>query len=109
LSAVDDNRPASFERLGQLTRESSTHRVEDEAKFLPAESILNIFVQVVALQDYAVASQLPHLFGGFFPADDIQSLDSCEFRERNDVLTHGRVCCGLTNPIAGHQGNVSVQ
>src|ERR1700752_4562382 len=33
----------------------------------------------------------PHQFAGFFPADQIQRLDSCELRERNDVLAHGRV------------------
>jgi hypothetical protein len=61
------------------------------------------------LEDYAVISPLPHLFGSFFPADDIQRLYSCELCERNDVLPHGRVGCGLTDPVAGHQGNVSVQ
>ncbi len=42
-------------------------------------------------------------------ADDIQRLDACELRERNDVLPHGRVGGSLTDPVAGHQGNVSVQ
>jgi hypothetical protein len=43
------------------------------------------------LENHSVASPLPHLFGSFLPADDIQRLDSGEFRERNDVLSHGRV------------------
>src|SRR6266404_5276916 len=42
LKAVDDNRAARFERLGQLAHGSSTHRIEYEAKFLPVESLLNI-------------------------------------------------------------------
>ncbi len=40
LEGVDDNRAASFDRLGQLAYGSSAHRVED--KFLPVESLLNI-------------------------------------------------------------------
>jgi hypothetical protein len=44
LKAVDDDRAASFERLGQLAHGSSTHRIEDEAKSLPVESLLNILV-----------------------------------------------------------------
>jgi len=44
LKAVDDNRAARFKRLGQLAHGSSTHRIEDEAKFLPVESLLNILV-----------------------------------------------------------------
>src|SRR5882724_833424 len=44
LHAVDDNRAASFERLGQLAHGSSTHRIEDKTEFLPAKSLLNIFV-----------------------------------------------------------------
>src|SRR6267378_3369112 len=109
LKAVDDNRAARFKRSGQLAHGSSSHHIEDEAKFLPVESLLNILVKVVALEDYAVTSPLPYLFGSFFPPDDIQRLDSCELRERNDVLPHGRVGCGLTDPVAGHQANVSVQ
>src|SRR5882724_611402 len=109
LKSVDDNRAAWFKRFCQLAHGSSTHRIEDEAKFLSVESLLNILVKVVALEDYAVTSPLPHLFGSFFPPDDIQRLDSCKLRERNNVLPHGRVGCGLTDPVAGHQGNVSVQ
>src|SRR5882724_6108212 len=41
--------------------------------------------------------------------DETKRLDSCELRERNDVLPHGRVGRGLTDPVAGHQGNVSVE
>src|SRR5258708_40370030 len=37
LKGVDDNRAASIERLGQLAHGSSTHRLEDEAKFLPRD------------------------------------------------------------------------
>src|SRR5713226_7214261 len=44
LKAVHDNRAARFERFGQLALGSSTHRIEDEAKFLPVESLLNILV-----------------------------------------------------------------
>src|SRR6201984_262169 len=44
LKAVDDNRAARFKRLGQLAHGCSTHRIEDEAKFLPVESLLNIVV-----------------------------------------------------------------
>src|SRR5467141_5321094 len=44
LKAVDDNRAARFNRFGQLAHGSSTHRIEDEAKFLPVESLLNIHV-----------------------------------------------------------------
>src|SRR4029077_10183658 len=105
----DDNRTAILERLGQLAHGSSAHRIEDEAEFFPIESLLNILAQVVALNDDAVTSELPHLLGSSFPTHDIQRLDSCELRERNDVLSHGRVGCGLTDPVAGHQGNVPVQ
>src|SRR6266852_9039115 len=42
LNAVDDNRAASFKRLGQLAHGSSTHRIEDDAKFLPGKSPLDI-------------------------------------------------------------------
>src|SRR6185295_5712604 len=75
----------------------------------PVESLLNVLVEVVPLEDHAVTSPLPHLFGSFFPADDVKCLDSRKSRERNDVLPHRRVGCGLTDPVAGHQGNVSVQ
>src|SRR6266481_4034280 len=44
LKAVDDNRAARFKRFGQLAHWGSTHRIEDEAKFLPVESLLNILV-----------------------------------------------------------------
>src|SRR5712692_6621203 len=109
LKAVDDNRAARFKRFCQLAHGSSTYCIEDEAKFLSVESLLNILVKVVALEDYAVTSPLPHLFSSFFPPDYIQRLDSCKLRELNDVLSYGRVGCGLTDPVAGHQGNVSVQ
>jgi len=42
LKALDDNRAARFKRFGQLAHGSSTHRIEDEAKSLPVESLLNI-------------------------------------------------------------------
>src|SRR6476660_8375696 len=109
LKGVDDNRTAILERLGQLAHGSSAHRIEDEAEFFPIESPLNILVQVVSLDDDAVTAELPHLLGSFFPTHDIQRLHSCELRERNDVLAHGRVGCGLTDPVAGHQGNISVE
>src|ERR1700730_1568098 len=109
LHGVSHNLGARFKRPGQLAHGSSSQHIEDEAQFLPVESLLNILVQVVALEDYAVTSPLPHLFGSFFPPDNIQRLDSCKLRERNDVLSHGRVGCSLTDPVAGHQGNVSVQ
>src|SRR6202022_3091403 len=63
----------------------------------------------VALEDYAVTSPLPDLFGSFFPPDNIQRLDSCKLGVSNDVLSHGRVERGLTDPVARHQGNVPVQ
>ena len=56
-----------------------------------------------------VASPLPHSFGSFSAPHDVQCFDSCKLRERNDVLPHGRVRRGLTDPVAGHQRNVSVQ
>src|SRR6476660_3859641 len=109
LKGIDDNRTAILERLSQLAYGSSAHRIEDEAEFFPIESLLNILVQVVSLDDDAVTSELPHLLGSFFPPHDIQRLHSCQLRARNDVLSHGRVGCGLTYPVAGHQGNVSVE
>src|SRR5882724_3221611 len=39
LKAVDDDRAARLKRFGQLAHGSSTHRIEDEAKFLPVESL----------------------------------------------------------------------
>src|ERR1700747_520584 len=42
LKGVDDNRAARFKRFGQLPPGCSAHRIEDEAKFLPLESLLNI-------------------------------------------------------------------
>src|ERR1700730_14746820 len=44
LKAIHDNRAARFKRFGQLAHGRSTHRIEDEAKFLPVESLLNILV-----------------------------------------------------------------
>src|SRR5439155_22787735 len=44
LKCVDDNRAARFKRFCQLAHGSSTHRIEDEAKFLPVKSLLNILV-----------------------------------------------------------------
>src|SRR5258707_8183940 len=108
-SGIADARTADFERFGQLAHRRTAHHIEDEAKFLPAESLLDIFVQVVALENDAVASRLPNLFGGFFPADDIQRFDSCELCKLDDVLSHSRVGCGLADPVAGHQGNVSAE
>src|SRR5690242_19672982 len=53
LHGVENNRAARLKRFGQLAHGSSTHRIEDEAKFLPVESLLNILAQVAALEDYA--------------------------------------------------------
>src|SRR6266436_9169933 len=106
---VDDNRAASFERLGQLAHGSSAHRIEDETQFLPVESLFNLLVEVVALENHAVTSPLPHLVDRFVPADDMQRLDACALRERDDVLPHGRVGGGLADPVTGHQRNVSVE
>src|ERR1700720_57184 len=50
LNPVDDNRAARLERLGQLSHRSSAQRIEHKAEFLPVESLLNIIVQVVALE-----------------------------------------------------------
>src|SRR6476660_9337154 len=44
LNGIDDNRAASFERLGQLSHGSSAHRIEDEAKLRAVESLLDILV-----------------------------------------------------------------
>src|SRR6267378_7222952 len=109
LHAVDDNRAASLQRFGQIAHGSSAHRIEDETEFLPAKSILNIFLEVVALEYYTVASELPHLIGRFFSTYDIQRFDSCQLRELDDVLSHGGVGGGLTDPVTGHQGNVSAE
>src|SRR2546427_3954090 len=43
-NGVDDSRAASLERLGQLAHRSSAYGIEDEAQFLPVESLLNILV-----------------------------------------------------------------
>src|SRR5882724_2981010 len=88
LHSVDNNRAASLEVVCQLSHGSYAHRIEEAAKFLPVESLLNILVYCVSLEDYAVTSPLPHLFGSFFPAYDVQRPDSCELRDRNDVLPH---------------------
>ena len=61
------------------------------------------------MENNAVTSPLPHLFDSFLPADDIQRLDACELRERDDVLPHGRVGGGLADPVAGPQRNVAVE
>src|SRR6476660_522268 len=47
LHGVDENRAASLERFGQIAHGSSAHRIEDKTEFLPAKSLLNIFLQVV--------------------------------------------------------------
>src|SRR5258705_7875667 len=44
LKSVDHNRAARFKRFSQLAHRSSTHHIEDEAEFLPVESLLNILV-----------------------------------------------------------------
>ena len=57
----------------------------------------------------------PRVIEGMKPLDFIQAtnaikrLDSRELRQRNNVLSYRRVGCRLTDPIAGRQGNVSVQ
>ena len=107
--AVNHNRAIGFKRFGQLAHGYSAHIIKDEAKSLAIESFLDILVQVVALNDYAVASPLAHLFGSFFAPDEIQCFDSCKLRKSNNVLPHRGVGCGLTDPVAGHEGNVSVQ
>src|SRR2546427_11321597 len=43
-NGVDDSRAASLERLGQLAHRSSAYVIEDEAQFLPVQSLLNILV-----------------------------------------------------------------
>src|SRR5438094_628246 len=43
-NGVDDSRAASFERLGQLAHRSSAYVIEDEAQFLPVQSLLNLLV-----------------------------------------------------------------
>src|SRR6266478_7747515 len=109
LHGVDDNRAADLERFGQIAHGSSTDCIEDKTEFLPAKSLLNIFLQVVALENYTVASELPHLIGRFFSTHDIHCFDACQLRELDDVLSHGGVGGGLTDPVTGHQGNVSAE
>src|SRR6266404_9467483 len=109
LQGVNNNRAAGLERLGQFPDGSSAHRIEDKTKPLPVESPLDVLLQVDALVDYTVASKLADLFGSLFPADDVQRFDSCELRQLNDVLSHGRIGCGLTDPVTGHQRNISVE
>jgi hypothetical protein len=87
LQGVNNNRAAGLERLGQFPDGSSAHRIEDETKPLAVESPLDVLLQVVALVDYTVASKLANLFGGLFPANDVQRFDSCELCELNDVLS----------------------
>jgi hypothetical protein len=41
--------------------------------------LLNILMQVVALEDDSVTSKLPYLLGSFFPTHDIQRLDPASF------------------------------
>src|SRR5438094_393901 len=84
LQGVNNNRAAGLERLGQFPDGSSAHRIDDKTKPLPVESPLDVLLQVVALVDYTVASKLADLFSGFFPADDVKRIDSCELRELND-------------------------
>src|SRR5258708_14523654 len=98
LSGIADDRTADFERFGQLAHRRTAHHIEDEAKFLPAESLLDIFVQVVALENDAVASRLPNLFGGFFPASGIQRFASSSLFELDAALSHGLVASGLPSP-----------
>src|SRR3981081_1904471 len=88
LQGVDDNRASRFKRFGQLAHGSPSHHVEDEAEFLPVESLLNILVQVVALEDYAVASPLPHLFGSIFPRAAIKRLDPFKLHAPSEGRTH---------------------
>jgi len=76
LQGVNNNRAAGLERLGQFPDGSSAHRIEDETKPLAVESPLDVLLQVVALVDYTVASKLANLFGGLFPANDVQSFAS---------------------------------
>src|SRR4029077_2489728 len=106
---VNNNRAAGLERLGQFPDGSSAHRIEDETKPLAVESPLDVLLQVVALVDYTVASKLADLFGGLFPADDVQRFDSCELRQLNDVLSQGRIGCRLTDPVTGHQRNIAAE
>jgi len=49
---------------------------------LPVERLCNLLVEVVALENNAVTSPLPHLVDSFVPADDMQRLDACALRER---------------------------
>src|SRR3989441_3420326 len=109
LQGINNNRAAGLERLGQFPDGSSAHRIEDKTKPLPVESPLDVLLQVVALVDYTVASKLADLFGSLFPADDVRRFDSCELRQLNDVLSHGRIGCSLTDPVTGHQRNISVE
>src|SRR2546427_1533098 len=109
LQGVNNNRAAGLERLGQFPDGSSAHRIEDQTKLLPVESPLDVLLQVVALVDYTVASKLTDLLGGLFPADDVQRFDSSKLRELNDVLSHGRIGCRLSDPVTGHQRNISVE
>src|SRR6266446_5566334 len=83
---VDDNRAARFERLGQLAHGRAAHRIEDETQLLPVERLCNFLVESVALEDNAVTSPLPHLVDRVVPADDMQRLDACALRERDELF-----------------------
>src|SRR5580765_4753423 len=44
LKGVHDNRGARFKRFGQLAYRTTTQDIEDQAEFLPRESILYILI-----------------------------------------------------------------
>src|SRR6266853_3266160 len=106
---IEDNRAARFERLGQFAHGRAAHRIEDETQLLPVERLCNLLVEGVALEHNAVPSPLPHLVDRVVPADDIQRLDPCALRERDEVLPHGRVGGGLADPVTGPQRHVAVE
>src|SRR5271163_374182 len=109
VDGVDDNRAAPLERLAQLAHGASAECVKDQAKFFPMKGLLDILGQVVALEDDAVTPQTPYLLCGLFSTDDIQCFDSRELCDLDDVLSHCRVGCSLTDPVAGHQRGIPVQ
>jgi len=79
LHGITDDRAARLERLGQLACRIPPTVSRTRLSFLPAESLLNVLVQVIALEDDTIAPELPYLSGGFLPTHDIQRFDSCEF------------------------------
>ena len=76
---------------------------------LPPSAASMSFASVLAPEDNAISSPVAYLFRSLRSADDVQCFHSGELGDGDDVLSHGRVGRGLPDPVAGHEGNVSVQ